>query len=82
MMLTDNGLFRISTDHQEYAMWIQKKFKERDDFESIYENGVSRIAPDGHVKTHFEDMKKREGFEPYYFVYKKVKDYDRQKQTD
>ena len=66
------GVIEINTDHQEYAEWIVSLFDRRDDYDIMYEKGFSRIPAEGHIVTHFEEKKRREGFEPLFMRFKKV----------
>jgi len=68
-ILKPKGEIFISTDHQEYAIWIMKLFNERNDFKSYYENGYTHISPEGHIETHFEKKKKQEGCKPFYMKF-------------
>jgi tRNA (guanine-N7-)-methyltransferase len=72
-----DGELRISTDHREYSEWIIKMFFHRMDFVSMYSEGFSLNAPDDHIETYFEKLKKEEGLPPYFLLYKKVKEYDK-----
>ncbi len=65
LLLKPDGEVYLSTDHRDYALWIQKEFAKRDDF-TVVEDFVK--PP---VVTHFEDMKRREGFEPISMTYRK-----------
>jgi len=70
-ILKFKGVIEINTDHREYAEWIVSLFDERDDYETMYKNGFSRIPAEGHIVTHFEEKKRREGFEPLFMRFKK-----------
>ncbi|RLC54238.1 MAG: tRNA (guanosine(46)-N7)-methyltransferase TrmB [Candidatus Cloacimonadota bacterium] len=70
-LLASNGKVFLSTDHSDYAAWIVDHFNRRNDFISIHEKGFSRTAPEDHIETHFEKMKKEEGFPPYFMAYRK-----------
>jgi tRNA (guanine-N7-)-methyltransferase len=71
-ILKPKGEIFISTDHKEYAFWIMKQFNERNDFKSFYENGCTHISPKGHIETHFEKIKKQEGYKPFYMRFIKI----------
>ncbi|HHE37676.1 MAG TPA: tRNA (guanosine(46)-N7)-methyltransferase TrmB [Candidatus Cloacimonetes bacterium] len=71
-ILKFKGVIEINTDHRDYAEWIVEIFKARDDFKVMYENGFSRIPAEGHIVTHFEEKKRREGFEPLFMRFKKI----------
>jgi tRNA (guanine-N7-)-methyltransferase len=70
-LLTEEGEIVISTDHNDYAMWIIEQFAESSKFQSVYPEGFSRETPADHFSTYFEIMKRAEGFEPYFFRYKR-----------
>lgn len=70
-LLKRKGVLWIATDNEEYAKWIAEKFSERKDFISIYDGGFSRIAEAGHIVTYFEEMKRKEGFDPYFLKFRK-----------
>ena len=61
----------IQTDHQEYAEYIFKHFKARDDFKPIM-GGSTKIPRHGHIVTYFEEKKMREGNYPVYISYRKA----------
>ncbi len=65
------GIVWIATDDQDYAKWIVDKFSVRPDFESMYEEGFSRDPEAGHIVTYFEEMKRKEGFPPYFLKFRK-----------
>ncbi|MCF7792722.1 MAG: tRNA (guanosine(46)-N7)-methyltransferase TrmB [Candidatus Cloacimonetes bacterium] len=72
-LLKPDGIVRLSTDHPDYAIWIVDHFSIRKDFGSLHENGFTKNAPEDHLETYFEKMKKAEGFPPFFMEYKKVK---------
>ena len=73
ILLKVNGVLEITTDHQGYAMWIKEHFDERNDFEPIYKEKYLRNPQKNHIITYFEEKKRAEGYIPYYFFYKKIK---------
>ncbi|MFO7895441.1 MAG: hypothetical protein R6U84_00725, partial [Candidatus Cloacimonadales bacterium] len=54
-----------------YAKWIVEKFAVRPDFVSLYPAGYSREPEAGHIVTYFEEMKRKEGFPPYFLKFRK-----------
>jgi tRNA (guanine-N7-)-methyltransferase len=73
LLLKENGYLRVSTDDAQYARWIIKMFSERKDFQSMYENGYSMIAPEDHFTTYYDDLQEGQGFESWFMLYKKVR---------
>ena len=71
-ILKIKGILEINTDHEEYALWILNIFRQRDDFKIFYEDGFTTIPPEGHIVTHFEAKKRKEGFEPFFMKFKKI----------
>lgn len=73
-ILKPGGTVEISTDHPDYAEWIVEKFMEREDFESMFPGGFTRVSPyrDKHITTYFEKINAEVGFEPYFMHYKKL----------
>lgn len=71
-ILKPAGLIDISTDHYEYALWIQKIFATASSFKSLYVQGFSREPDADHVVTHFEEKKIGEGFPPLFMKYKRT----------
>lgn len=71
-ILKTKGVIEINTDHREYAEWIVEVFKERNDYKVMYENGYSRFPSEGHIVTHFEEKKRKEGFESLFMRFKKI----------
>ena len=70
--LKSGGFIEISTDHKEYANWIIQHFRERKDFESVYDKGFINNPEEEHIETFFEKKKREEGFEPFFMKYRKV----------
>ena len=71
-LLTINGIVQIATDHLEYSKWIMYKFSLSTQFESVFKNGYSMDPIDGHIVTHFEIMKRKEGFEPIFMHFRRT----------
>lgn len=71
-ILKPNGILQIITDHKDYAEWIMKKFLSRQEFQSKYEGGYTKIPFEGHIVTYFEKIKRMEGNEPMFMKFKKV----------
>jgi len=71
-ILKFKGVIEINTDHLEYANWIIDVFNKRNDYKIMCENGFSKIPAEGHIVTHFEEKKRKEGFEPLFMRFKKV----------
>ncbi len=71
-ILKSGGFIEISTDHKEYANWIVQHFRERKDFESVYNKGFTKNPEEEHIETFFEKKKREEGFEPFFMKYRKV----------
>jgi len=71
-LLKPEGIIDISTDHKEYADWIEIVFKEKLRFKSLYPETISMFPPPGHITTHFEQKKSGEGYRPLYLRYQKV----------
>ena len=74
-ILDERGILEIQTDHQEYAEYILKHFKARDDFKPIM-GGSTKIPRHGHIVTYFEEKKMREGNYPVYISYRKAEKQD------
>lgn len=70
-ILDERGILEIQTDHKEYAEYILRHFKERDDFKPIM-GGSTKIPRHGHIVTYFEEKKMREGNYPVYISYRKA----------
>ncbi len=64
-LLKPGGEVYISTDHRDYAQWIKNEFAKREDFTVVEDFDKPPVV------THFEDMKRREGFEPIPMTYRK-----------
>ena len=71
-ILKSRGFIEISTDHKDYANWIVQHFRERKDFESVYDKGFIKNPKEEHIETFFEKKKREEGFEPFFMKYRKV----------
>ena len=71
-IMKPGGFIEISTDHKEYANWIVQHFRERKDFESVYDKGFTKNPEEEHIETFFEKKKREEGFEPFFMKYRKV----------
>ncbi len=72
-MLSRDGVVELSTDHQGYQQWIISQFSKRNDFVPNYPGHISKIADEDHIETYFEMEKRREGFEPCFFQYRKAR---------
>lgn len=72
LMLLPEGRVEIATDHPAYSEWIIEHFRQREDFQSLFENGFTFEKQAGHIETYFEEVKRAEGFEPRFMFYKKV----------
>jgi tRNA (guanine-N7-)-methyltransferase len=72
-MLTNEGVVELSTDHAGYQRWIIDQFSRRHDFVPNYPEHYSMIADDEHIETYFEAEKRREGYEPCFFQYRKAR---------
>lgn len=70
-ILKPRGFLEIQTDHAEYAQWICRHLKEREDFVAFM-GGVSNIPRHKHIVTYFEEKKLREGYEINYISYRAV----------
>lgn len=71
LILKDNGYLKISTDHDGYAQWIIKKFKERTDYIPLFDNDSKFIIPENHFTTFFDELKTNEGYIPQFLFYQK-----------
>jgi len=71
-ILKRKGIVWIATDDKAYAEWIVDKFVDRMDFDNLYEDGFSREPEAGHIVTYFEEMKRKEGFPPYFLKFRKI----------
>lgn len=76
------GVVEIITDHVGYAQWIIDHFKVREDFISEYPEGFSKIPKMGHIVTYFEEVKRKEGWEPIFMKFRKVEHYDKLGKTE
>lgn len=72
LILKPNGILKISTDHPGYADWIVKHFKERHDYEPLFDETSRFIFPEDHFTTYFDELKASEGYLPQFLFYKKV----------
>ena len=72
-VLKINGELYISTDFEEYAVWIIDHFKANPNYQSFFENGYSREAYPEHIETYFEVKHKKLGAPPYYMKYVKIR---------
>lgn len=70
-ILKRKGIVWIATDDADYAEWIVDKFAVRPDFVSMYAGGYSREPEAGHIVTYFEELKRKEGFAPYFLKFRK-----------
>lgn len=70
-ILKPRGFLEIQTDHAEYAEWICRHLKEREDFVPFM-GGVSNIPRHKHIVTYFEEKKLREGNKISYISYRTV----------
>ena len=70
-ILKQGGFIRISTDSYEYALWIKDLFDWRDDYVAMYEDGFTRITPEDHFWTYFDEVQTQEGYEPLFMLYRK-----------
>ncbi len=63
---------QVSTDHNEYAMWILREFTTHPRMQSVYPEGI-RHEPDAdhHIVTWFERKQRRLGLEPNYMLFRK-----------
>jgi tRNA (guanine-N7-)-methyltransferase len=66
------GDVELATDHQGYARWIVEHFNARDDFKPLYENGFTTLPRAGHIVTYFEEVKRKEGYPPYFMRFRKT----------
>ncbi|MCD4829731.1 MAG: tRNA (guanine(46)-N(7))-methyltransferase TrmB [Candidatus Cloacimonetes bacterium] len=66
-LLAPGGEVIVSTDHREYAEWIQREFAAHEAYEPL------PVAPEpkNRIVTYFENKKRQEGFEPTHMHYKK-----------
>jgi tRNA (guanine-N7-)-methyltransferase len=72
-LLKFDGVIDLSTDHDGYRDWIISQFSGRSDFLPNYPGHYTRIADVEHIETYFEIEKRREGYEPSFFQYRKVR---------
>lgn len=72
-ILKPAAFVQISTDHDEYALWIAKEFANCELFYSVMDEPISQKPhlPD-HVITFFEQEQRRLGFEPNFMMYKRI----------
>ena len=76
-LLKNNGILKISTDHPDYAEWIIKHFRERDEYIPLFNDESRLIFPEDHFTTYFDELKASEGYPPQFLYYKKIKDIER-----
>lgn len=77
-LLIPGGTLEISTDHHDYAMWIHGIMVKHPEFVPFTEQGYSRVYPEGHITTYFEQVKCEKGETPYFLFYtKEAKDEER-----
>jgi len=70
-ILQKGGFIQISTDHEEYAVWIQKQFSQRLDFIAKPASGID-FSSDKHIVTFYEREQRKLGFEPRFMLYEKL----------
>lgn len=59
----------VTTDHEGYASWIRKHFREHELFIESY---CSQGTPwEDHIETWFGQMKKDEGFTPFFMIFER-----------
>jgi len=76
------GVVEVATDHAGYAQWIIDHFKDREDFVAEYPGGFTHIPNMGHIVTYFEEVKRKEGFDPIFMKFRKVEHYDKLGKTE
>lgn len=71
-IIKPGGFIQVSTDHEEYALWIWKEFSKRKDF---LPKNVDKISTeplmDEHIETFYEREQRRLGFEPKHMLFEK-----------
>ncbi|MFO7660842.1 MAG: tRNA (guanosine(46)-N7)-methyltransferase TrmB [Candidatus Cloacimonadaceae bacterium] len=71
-IIRPGGFIQVSTDHEEYALWIWKEFSKRTDF---LPKNVDKISTkpllDEHIETFYEREQRRLGFEPKHMLFEK-----------
>lgn len=63
----------IATDHEEYSFWIAEMMLKQEEFVSL-QNEVIQSSPSlqDHVATWYETEQRRQGFEPYFMLFKRI----------
>lgn len=71
-IIKPGGYIQVSTDHEEYALWIWKEFSQRTDFLSKKVDKIStKPLLDEHIETFYEIEQRRLGFEPKHMLFEK-----------
>ncbi|MCK4979734.1 MAG: tRNA (guanosine(46)-N7)-methyltransferase TrmB, partial [Candidatus Delongbacteria bacterium] len=71
-LLKDDGIFRLSSDHNEYSFEVIDVFNRSNLFKNLYHPAHYRTEVSNRVETQFEKHKKREGFTIHHMKYLKV----------
>ncbi|MCL1827210.1 MAG: tRNA (guanosine(46)-N7)-methyltransferase TrmB [Candidatus Cloacimonetes bacterium] len=71
-LLKSGNYLHISTDCPDYAEWIKTVFVESKDFINMSQQGYTDIIPENHCLTYFDRLQATLGFEPLFFLYKKI----------
>ncbi|NLK49242.1 MAG: tRNA (guanosine(46)-N7)-methyltransferase TrmB [Candidatus Cloacimonetes bacterium] len=72
-ILKKDGFVQISTDHAEYATWIEREFAQCPLFKPVFSETIQNSPHlENHVVTWFEEEQRRQGYEPQFMFYHKV----------
>jgi tRNA (guanine-N7-)-methyltransferase len=71
-LLKEDGIFRFSSDHEEYSFEVIDLFKNSKLFSNLYQPDKFRSEVSNRIETQFEKHKKREGFTIHHMKYLKV----------
>ena len=71
-LLKESGVFRFSSDHEEYSFEVIDIFKHSKLFSNLYHPDQYKSEINDRIETQFEKHKKREGFTIHHIKYLKV----------
>lgn len=72
-IMIPGAFVQIATDHEEYASWIVDEFIQNPYFSSAFNDIIlTHSGLDEHIVTWFEQEQRRQGFEPFFMLFKKL----------
>jgi len=70
-ILKHQGLVKVSTDDMGYVGYICKIFRQRDDFDTVFNGGFTLIAPEYHLPTYYSKLAETQGRNPAFMLFRK-----------